>query len=343
MSENGGCFRPLSDDSVFSLDGAETESLWAVLRAKAFSPYSGNGALERFLVEAATIVQALPAELIRTLVRFRTYGSPDEAIVVRGLLPPHAEYGPTPAHWSLQAQNKRSFESELCLAGVTTLLGDLFSFNSEHHGNLIQNVVPQEADPFAQTTYGSATFLDWHVEHAFADVRSDYTALLCLRGHPEAATTIAPIRAIPLDEPHRRLLFEARYLVAPDDEQECGVVAHGPVAVLTGSPEDPFIRLDPLFMRPSDPDDGEAAAALRHIVERIPIGARQHVLVPGDLLVFDNRRVVHGRTAFRPRFDGTDRWLQKGFISCSLRRMLVRSRNSRVIDPLEWNRTPSTP
>ncbi len=34
-------------------------------------------------------------------------------------------------------------------------------------------------------------------------------------------------------------------------------------------------------------------------------------LRPGDLLVLDNRRAVHARTAFTPRFDGTDRWLQR--------------------------------
>ena len=340
MTDTTTTIRQLSSDSMFCLDPAMTDSLWQVLRGKAFDPYAAPGDLERFLIEAATIVGVLPPELIRALVRFRTYGSPDEALVIRGLLPTDADYGPTPEHWSLSAQRKPSFESELCLAGVTTLLGDLFSFSSEHNGNLIQNVVPQKGDPFAQTTYGSATFLEWHVEHAFADMRCDYTALLCLRGHPEAATTIAPIRDIPLGEPHRRVLFETRYVIAPDDEQECGQVAHGPVAVLTGSAEDPFLRLDPLFMRPSDPADHAAAAALTHIAERIPGAARQHVLIPGDLLVFDNRRVVHGRTAYTPRFDGSDRWLQKGFISSSLRRMLVRSRRSRVIDPLEWNRIP---
>jgi L-asparagine oxygenase len=333
-------YPPLSPQSVFVLDEADSASLWEVLQAKSYDPYASPASLERFLVEAATVVQAFPPELVRALVRFRTYGSPDEALVVRNLLPPTADHGPTPDHWSLKAQHKPSFESELCLAAVTTLLGDLFSFNSEHEGNLIQNIVPQQGDPFAQTTYGSATFLEWHVEHAFADMRCDYAALLCLRGHPEAATTIAPVRAIPIDEPHRTVLFEPRYLVGPDDEQECGAVEHGPVAVLTGSPEDPFLRLDPLFMRPCDPADGAAEAALAHIAERVPAAARHHVLEPGDLLVFDNRRVVHGRTAYTARYDGTDRWLQKGFVSCSLRRMLVRSRGSRVIDPLEWNRIP---
>jgi alpha-ketoglutarate-dependent taurine dioxygenase len=34
----------------------------------------------------------------------------------------------------------------------------------------------------------------------------------------------------------------------------------------------------------------------------------------GDLLCIDNRRTVHGRTSFTPRYDGFDRWLQRSFV-----------------------------
>jgi L-asparagine oxygenase len=30
--------------------------------------------------------------------------------------------------------------------------------------------------------------------------------------------------------------------------------------------------------------------------------------------VVDNDLAVHGRTPFKPRFDGTDRWLQRTFV-----------------------------
>ncbi|MCU1389701.1 MAG: L-lysine 3-hydroxylase, partial [Ilumatobacteraceae bacterium] len=38
------------------------------------------------------------------------------------------------------------------------------------------------------------------------------------------------------------------------------------------------------------------------------------VLAPGDLLIIDNSMVVHGRSPFAARFDGTDRWLQRAFV-----------------------------
>ena len=39
---------------------------------------------------------------------------------------------------------------------------------------------------------------------------------------------------------------------------------------------------------------------------------------PGDLLIIDNTVAVHGRSPFTPRFDGTDRWLQRTFVVSDL-------------------------
>ena len=37
------------------------------------------------------------------------------------------------------------------------------------------------------------------------------------------------------------------------------------------------------------------------------------VLETGDVLVIDNRKMVHGRSKFTPRYDGTDRFLIRCF------------------------------
>lgn len=41
-------------------------------------------------------------------------------------------------------------------------------------------------------------------------------------------------------------------------------------------------------------------------------------LEPGDLLVVDNRRAIHGRSAFPARYDGFDRWLQRMYVARDL-------------------------
>ena len=35
------------------------------------------------------------------------------------------------------------------------------------------------------------------------------------------------------------------------------------------------------------------------------------ILKTGDLLIMDNRKVIHSRKPFQPKYDGTDRWLQR--------------------------------
>jgi alpha-ketoglutarate-dependent taurine dioxygenase len=60
--------------------------------------------------------------------------------------------------------------------------------------------------------------------------------------------------------------------------------------------------------------DDAADDALRTLSAAVADHAESIVLEPGDLLVVDNHAAVHGRTSFTPRFDGTDRWLQRTFV-----------------------------
>jgi L-asparagine oxygenase len=53
-------------------------------------------------------------------------------------------------------------------------------------------------------------------------------------------------------------------------------------------------------------------------------------LEAGDLLIVDNSVAVHGRSPFTPRFDGTDRWVQRAFVVADLTASEA-DRNGRVI------------
>jgi L-asparagine oxygenase len=59
---------------------------------------------------------------------------------------------------------------------------------------------------------------------------------------------------------------------------------------------------------------------LRELATAFEAVRRTIVLAPGDLAFVDNRLAVHGRTAFRARYDGRDRWLQRMFVQRDLRR-----------------------
>ncbi|MFI1226893.1 MULTISPECIES: TauD/TfdA family dioxygenase [unclassified Streptomyces] len=85
----------------------------------------------------------------------------------------------------------------------------------------------------------------------------------------------------------------------------------------TSTAEDPDIRMAQLVTTPLTP---RAAAALTEFGRACEVTARTLRLTPGDLVVIDNRVTVHGRTAFQPRYDGADRWLQRTYVTTDLRR-----------------------
>ncbi len=328
-------FQPTPDNSVL-LSPEEGERLAAFLAAHARDPYTTRESMEDFLTESILVTQLLPARCLKALQRFRSHGNPDGALLIRGLPIHDGRLGPTPAHWSLEAQRKSSYETELCLAGCASPLGEVYSFLSQHGGNLIQNIVPVPGDSHEQVGTSSRVFLEWHVEDAFSELRADFVGLLCLRSNPEALTAFASVRRVDIPEPHRSVLFEERFLIGVDGAHgtpgERG--AWSPGAILHGDRHDPLLRLDLVFMKPQE-GDAEAAAAFDILATSLKREARALVLEPGDLLFLDNRRVIHARSAFTPRGDGTDRWLQRVILTSDLRKLSgVRRRGLRVLDVL---------
>lgn len=59
------------------------------------------------------------------------------------------------------------------------------------------------------------------------------------------------------------------------------------------------------------PEDKEARAALDSLVRAMDEAMIGIALRPGDVLFIDNYKAVHGRSPFKARFDGTDRWLKR--------------------------------
>jgi L-asparagine oxygenase len=143
---------------------------------------------------------------------------------------------------------------------------------------------------------------------------------------------LAPARTLNLPNNITEVLRQDRFVIAPD-------LAHGidpaasplaPGPVLTGLYEDPEICFDAVLQQPADPGDGEAAEALEVLAAAIERAAIGHVLRPGELLILDNRRVVHRPAVFKPRYDGSDRWLECVML-CADRRAHRRRGGNRVL------------
>lgn len=315
------------------------------LLARTSAEYSHPEAPE-FLLDAPRLAAGLPGELTRFLRTFRLTES-SAAVVVRGLPVDDAGIGPTPLHWSKQADPASTRREEFFFALVASVLGEPFGWSTLQDGRLVHNVIPIPGEESQQSGHGSTDLLEWHTEDGFHPNRCDYLGLIGLRNHGEVPTTYASIATLDLPEDYLQVLSEPRFLIRPDNEHLRNARADGagspstvqrigttpvPTAVLFGGVDRPYLRIDPYFMS-SVPGDGHAADALELVIKQLEANLGDIVVHAGEILFVDNFRAVHGRRPFQATYDGTDRWLKKLVLSRDLRnsRALRASADSRVL------------
>jgi L-asparagine oxygenase len=280
-------------------------------------PDAGPVAVDEAFVDAAAIAaRTLPAEIRAAVRAFAADPGPDGALLLHGL--PIGSVPPTPVDPRGRTGDDRT--SELALLAVATLLGEPVGYAQEHGGGLVQHIVPARDTEARQVSTSSAVTLAWHTETAFHPHKPRYLLLLCVRGDPAARTLLCSVaRCLPhLDAPTIAALREPRFRTRPDEsflEPETHGVLGPPMAVLSGPDAGTFTYDEDLMVG----IDAGAQAALDRLGTVVHDHASTIVLEAGDLLIVDNHRVVHGRTSFAARFDGTDRWLQRAFVVADLR------------------------
>ncbi len=274
---------------------------------------------EQFVQQAAYAAPSLPSTLHRALTDFTVDAGDTGAILVRGV--PIGTLPATPATPGAAARSGKDLASEFALLTVARVLGQPVGYLPEHGGDIVQNIVPVQASATRQVSTSSKVQLMFHTEAAFHPHRPRYLLLLCLRGDPSANTTLSSIREVaPLLDPHVvDVLFQPRFRTAPDESYlrhpDAPRSLGAPMAVLGGSRHAPTLVFDADLMVGIDAQANDALQTLADAVAAHHTGV---VLEPGDLLVIDNTVAVHGRSPFTPRFDGTDRWLQRTFVVADL-------------------------
>lgn len=283
---------------------------WDVPQVPA-GPVSSTG----FVAAAGHAARLLPATVHDALVDFADRTPDAGAIVLRG-----APIGALPATPpSPTAPTGKDLVSEFVLLTVGRRLGQPVGYQPEHGGDLVQNLVPIVANAGRQVSTSSSVDLMFHTEAAFHPHRPRYLLLLCLRGNPDAVTTLASVHEVLHRLPGDVVdtLFEPRFRTAVDESYLHGRsnVLGEPMAVLCGDRARPSMVFDADLMVGTDT---VADAALRALGDEV---ARHHTglaLEAGDLLVVDNDAAVHGRSPFVARFDGTDRWIQRSMVVTDL-------------------------
>ncbi|MFE7617854.1 TauD/TfdA family dioxygenase [Streptomyces sp. NPDC057496] len=272
----------------------------------------------------------LPLRLQNRLRAFRHDPGHEGVLLIRNL-PTADSVPPTPQE--SDSVERRATLSASVLCAVAMELGEVIAYHNEKQGALVQNVVPVPGREAQQSNAGSVP-LEMHTENAFHPHRPDYVGLLCVRGDHDlsAGLQVACIRAAleHLDAGTRETLRRPLFITEPPPSFDGPGSGTRPHAVLTGDTEDPDIRIDLHTTHSADPWGKQAVEALADAVRTV---SEEIVLTPADLAFVDNRVTLHGRTAFTPRYDGEDRWLQRVFVHLDHRRSrAVRSLHGNVLN-----------
>jgi len=264
----------------------------------------------RWMVAAQHAWHRFPVALRHTISEFRGDSGPFASLVIRGFAELCQSSQGTPTLQST-GQQEPALPSAL-LSALAYGLGSPIAYEAEKHGALVHNVAPIRGLEAFMGNAGSKQTLEFHVENAFHTARPDHISLLCIRPDhdKQARLTVGSITLALriIDETTIAALFRDAFITAPPPSfgnQSRPSQTH---AVLKGAHDDPDLTVDFAATTSNDPACQRALTTLRTALESTVVGL---TLDSGDLAIVDNRRAVHGRSPFTPRYDGKDRWLQR--------------------------------
>lgn len=294
-----------------------------------------------FLKEATVWAQELPRRIRAAINDFRLTEPDSAMLIISGYPVDDEKIGTTPEHWDRPAEARvPTLEEEILFVLTGSLLGECIGWSTQQAGRIIHDVMPIRGMEQEQIGTGSEQTIWWHTEDAFHPLRGDYIGLMFLRNRDRVPTTFASLQNLGLDPEDWKTLFEPHYTIQPDKSHQPENAAHPEeddgaerlysrieqmqrepekIPLLSGDPRSPYIRIDPYFMDPVT-DNPRAQRAFEALVKAIDGKIEDLVLQPGDICFLDNFKAVHGRRAFKARYDGYDRWFKRMNVTRDLRK-----------------------
>jgi Fe(II)/alpha-ketoglutarate-dependent arginine beta-hydroxylase len=290
---------------------------------------------ERFLLDASLIAQDLPLNLRRFLHNYKQHEDTEPTCLISGYEIDNNRIGRSPKHWKDKRPNAPSLMEEIYFVLCASLIGNPIGWSTQQAGHIVHEIFPIKEHESDQLGFSSKEILEWHTEDAFHPLRGDYIALMCIRNPTHTPTMIASNTDIDFTSDKFKRLFKPVYKIRPDnshlqissgDEQisdaqkQMHDMNFNPVdiPVLYGDPQNPYWRIDPFFME--IPEEKEDREALNALIEAINKNIKEISLLPGEIFICDNYRVVHGRSPFTANYDGWDRWLKRLNLVIDLRK-----------------------
>lgn len=322
----------------FILDGDEVASIKKLVDEIAAKFDSVED--PELLSHAPVWAQELPRRLRAALVEFRLTEPDCAHFVISGFPIDEDEIGPTPAHWNRpDEKHSPALAYEIFLVLASSLLGEPIGWKTQQHGRIVHDVMPIKGMEQEQIGTGSEMTIWWHTEDAFHPMRGDYLGMMCLRNPDSVPTTFCSLENVKLDPKDWETLFEPHYTIKPDNSHQQENAAPedldelqqvyrrieqmkrhpDKIAILSGDPRSPYVRIDHYFMDRLE-DNPRAQGALDAFIKAVDEQIGDLLLQQGDICFIDNMKAVHGRRAFKARYDGNDRWMKRINITRDLRK-----------------------
>jgi L-asparagine oxygenase len=213
------------------------------------------------------------------------------------------------------------------------LLGEMVAYEAEGDGRFFQDMVPKASLSKTQTSLGSSVELEIHTEQAFSKLKPDFLSLGCLRSDPEAQTHILHKNQIIKNLAREKIpfLYQPLWVVGIDmsfkmdkNIEFIETDIRGPMPIIHKENQEHVklgyyhcsIGTDKLVF---DQDlmvgmTEESEKLKNDIIKLYNQQRKSYVLQQGDIVILDNRHVVHGRSSFRPKYDGYDRFILRSFV-----------------------------
>lgn len=201
-------------------------------------------------------------------------------------------------------------------AGLETL-----SYPFENHGLAVRDVFPRRGEENALSSHGSVP-LGYHTEMSFLDYRPTGSAdplrcpelllFICLRNDANTPMKTVDVEDIigSIGGVKMKTLSKPIFINQPP----ASIMDERPPSlkrVLQGSLGDgvPIFQFDECNTAPTCEESREAISAICSAIHN----SKKNIvsLEPGDILMIDNRRILHGRGAVSPSLEGQARWLKR--------------------------------
>jgi L-asparagine oxygenase len=278
--------------------------------------YSPSEHPDLFCKQSKELSNFLPKNIKKNLEDFSKNGNHRGFLLIKNIPINDTNLGKTPE------SNEFHIGENTTLAKIQSIIlnyiGDVIAYEAEGNGHIFQDIVPVKQMKNVQTSLGSNIELEVHIEQAFSKLKPDFLSLGCLRGDKNAFTYILPVQKIVnnLNIEEINTLFNPLWKTGVDlsfklnNHEFIDGDIRGPLSILNGSLSNPTLIFDQDLMFGTT---NESTYMIKKIVDIYYNNRIEHNLQPGEIILIDNNRAIHGRSSFSPNYDGNDRFLVRCF------------------------------